>query len=182
MHHKIIFIAGVHGIGKSTLCKSVCSKFHVIHHSASELITKYSHIEFQSNARVKNINRNQHALIGAINKYLDTNKEYLLDGHFCLPDQDGEITEIPLSTFRAISPMAIILLHDNPSNIYSRLKDRNREEWDLDLLSSFQEQELHYSRSVATKLDIPSLRANPFTDREIIHEFIANLLEQKTLS
>ena len=177
MPHKIIFIGGVHGIGKTTLCKSVCSEFNVIHHSASELITKHSHIEFQSSARVENIDRNQDALIGAINKYLNTNKTYLLDGHFCLFDQDGRITKMPLSTFMAISPMAIILLHDNPSNIYSRLQDRNREICDLDLLSSFQEQELHYSRSVATKLDIPCLRANPFTDREIIHEFIANLLE-----
>jgi len=177
MHHKIIFIAGVHGIGKSTLCKSVCSRFNVIHHSASELITKHSHIEFQSNARVQNIDRNQDALISAINKYLDTTKKYLLDGHFCLLDQDGEITKIPLSTFITMSPMAIFLLHDNPSNIHSRLRDRDREEWDLDLLSSLQEQELHYSRSVATELDIPYRRANPFTDREIIHEFIANLLE-----
>ncbi|HUU18176.1 MAG TPA: ATP-binding protein [Sedimentisphaerales bacterium] len=177
MHHKIIFIGGVHGIGKTTLCKSVCTKFNVIHHSASKLITKYSHIKLPSNMRVENINRNQDALIQAINKYLDTNKNYLLDGHFCLLDQDGVITKIPLSTFTAISPMAIILLHDDPSNIYSRLQDRDREILDIDLLSSFQEQELHYSRSVATKLNIPYLKANRITDRETIDKFIADMLE-----
>ena len=177
MHHKIIFIGGVHGIGKTTLCKSVCSKFNVIHYSASELITKYSHIEFPSNRRIENINRSQDALIRAINKDLDNNKNYLLDGHFCLLDQDGEITKIPLSTFTAISPMAIILLYDNPSNIYFRLQDRDREIYDMDLLLSFQEQELHYSQSVATKLNIPYLKASPFTDREMIYEFIGDLLK-----
>ena len=177
MHHKIIFIGGVHGIGKTTLCKSVCSKFNVIHHSASELITRYSHIEFQSNARVENINRNQDALISAIGKYLSTKKEYLLDGHFCLLDQEGEITKIPLSTFIAISPMAILLLHDNPSNIYFSLQKRNREIGDMDLLFSFQEQELHYSQWVATKLNIPYLKANLSTDREIIDKFITDKLK-----
>lgn len=176
MHHKIIFIGGVHGVGKTTLCESACSKFNVIHYSASDLIKKYSHIELPSNVRVKNINRNQDALISTINKHLDTNKNYLLDGHFCLLDQDGEITKIPLSTFTAMSPMAIILLHDNPSNIYFRIQDSGREIHDMDLLLSFQEQELHYSQSVATKLNIPYLKANPFTDREIIYEFIADKL------
>lgn len=177
MHHKIIFIGGVHGIGKTPLCKSVCTKFNVIHHSASKLITKYSHIKFPSNKRVENIKRNQDALICAINKYLDTNKNYLLDGHFCLLDQDGVVTKIPLSTFTVISPMAIILLHDDPSNICFRLQDRDGEIYDMDLLSSFQKQELHYSRLVATKLNIPYLKANQFTDREIIDKFLGDLLK-----
>ncbi|MBW7989516.1 MAG: AAA family ATPase [Planctomycetes bacterium] len=177
MHHKIIFIGGVHGVGKTPLCKSVCTKFNVIHHSASKLITKYSHIKFPSNKRVENIQRNQDALICAINKYLDTNKNYLLDGHFCLLDQDGVVTKIPLSTFTVISPMFIILLHEDPSNIYFRLQDRDRERYDMDFLSSFQKQELHYSRLVATKLNIPYLKANPFTDREIIDKFISDILE-----
>ncbi len=177
MHHKIIFIGGVHGIGKTPLCKSICTKFNVIHHSASKLITKYSHIKFPSNKRVENIKRNQDALICAINKYLDTNKNYLLDGHFCLLDQDGVVAKIPLSTFTAISPMAIILLHDDPSNIYCCLQDRDGEIYDMDLLSSFQKQEFHYSRLVATKLNIPYLKAKPSTDREIIDKFLADILE-----
>ena len=177
MHHKIIFIGGVHGIGKTTLCQSVCSKFDVIHHSAGELIKRYSHIEFASNARVENIDRNQEALINAINEYMDTSKNYLMDGHFCLLNQDGAVTKIPEPTFNAISPMAIILLHDDPSNIHSRLKDRDREIYDLDLLVSFQKQELDYSRSVATKLNIPYLKASPSTDREIIDKFIGDQLE-----
>ena len=175
--HKIIFIGGVHGVGKTPLCKSVCTKFNVIHHSASKLIEKYSHIKFSSNMRVENINRNQEILIQAINKYLDINKNYLLDGHFCLLNQDGIITEIPLPTFTVISPVAIILLYENPSNIYSRLKNKGKKIYDMDLLTSFQEQELRYSRAVATKLNIPYLKTNPITDREIIDKFIADMLE-----
>lgn len=177
MNHRIIFIAGVHGVGKTTLCRSICSKFDAVHHSASELIAKYSHIEFPPNTRVKNINRNQEALINAIKEYLDTEKKYLLDGHFCLLNQEGVITKIPISTFRAILPMAIILLHDDPSNILSRLKDMDRDIYDMNLLSSFQEQELEYSRSVAAQLNTPYLRANPQTDRDKIHRFIADQFE-----
>jgi adenylate kinase len=176
MHYKIIFIGGVHGIGKTTLCRSICKKFDVIHHSASELIKRHSHIEFASNARVENIDRNQGVLINAINEYLETNKMYLMDGHFCLLNQDGVVTKIPISTFTAISPIAVILLHDDPSNIHSRLKDRDKEIYDMDLLVSFQQQELDYSRSVAARLNIPYLKANPSTDYEIIDEFIGDQL------
>lgn len=178
MYHKIIFIGGVHGIGKTTLCRSICKKFDVNHYSASELIKRHGHIEFSSNARVENIDRNQEFLINAINEYLDTSKKYLMDGHFCLLNQDGAVTKIPEPTFTAISPVAIILLHDDPSNIHSRLKDRDREIYDLDLLVSFQEQELDYSRSIATKLNIPYLKANPSIDNEIIDKFIVDQLEQ----
>ena len=174
MHHKIIFIGGVHGIGKTTLCRSICSKFNITHHSASELIKRYSHIEFALNARVENIDENQEALINAINEYLDPQKKYIMDGHFCLLNQDGKVTKIPEPTFTAISPLAIILLHDDPSNIHSRLKDRDRKIYDLDLLVSFQEQELNYSQSVASKLNISYLKANPFRDRERIDKFIAD--------
>lgn len=177
MHHTIIFIGGVHGVGKTTLCTSICSKFDVVHHSASELIKRYRHIEFPLNGRVENINRNQDALINAINEYLDTGEKYLLDGHFCLLDQDGVITKIPIATFIALSPIGIILLHDDPSDIHFRLRDRDREIYDMDTLSFFQEQELHYSRSVAAKLNVPYLRANPFADREMIDRFIGDQLE-----
>ena len=177
MHHKIVFVGGVHGIGKTTLCQSVCFKFDVIHQSASELIKRYSHIEFAQNARVENIDRNQEALINAINEYLDTSKKYLMDGHFCLLNKDRVVTKIPEPTFIAISPVAIILLHDDPSNIYFHLKERDKEIYDLALLTSFQEQELDYSRSIAAKLNIPHLTANPSIDREAIDEFVADKLE-----
>ena len=177
MKYKIIFIGGVHGIGKTALCRSICKKFEVIHHSASELIKRYGHIEFAPNARVENIDRNQEFLINAIHEYLDTSKIYLMDGHFCLLNQDSIITKIPEPTFIAISPMAIILLHDDPRNIHSHLKEKNREIYDLDLLVSFQEQESDYSRFVATKLNVPYLKANPSTEREIIDKFIADKLE-----
>lgn len=36
----IIFIAGIHGVGKSTLCKKLSSRYNIEHYSASELIKK----------------------------------------------------------------------------------------------------------------------------------------------
>jgi len=176
MRHKIIFIGGVHGVGKTTLCKSVSSEFNIKHYSASELIKKYSNIKFEPNARVKNINRNQDMLIQAINTYLEINKIYILDGHFCLLNQASEITKIPLATFTQMAPSAIILLHNNPNDIYSRLKDQERYIYDVGLLTSFQDQELQYSRFVANKLGIPYLKAKPLINREIVDDFIADLI------
>lgn len=176
MQRKIIFVGGVHGVGKTTLCNSLCSKFNVIHHSASDLISKLKQIDLPSNKRVDNIDGNQDTLITAINEYLEFDKHYLLDGHFCLLDQDKRVTKIPLSTYTAISPMAVLLLYDDPRNIYARLKERDKERYQMDLLISFQQEEILYSESVASGLNIPYLKANPFMDSEKIEKFVLSLL------
>lgn len=178
MQRRIIFVGGVHGVGKTTLCNSLCSKFNVIHHSASGLISKLKQVDFSSNKQTNDIEGNQNSLITAINDFLDHDKYCLLDGHFCLIDQDGKVSKIPHSTYAAMSPAAIILLHDDPKNIHSRLRERDKEKYNMDLLDSFQEEEISYSRTVASDLEIPYLKANPFVDRETIFNFVANLLER----
>jgi hypothetical protein len=72
--------------------------------------------------------------------------------------------------------MAVLLLYDDPRNIYSRLKERDKKRYNMDLLVSFQQEETLYSESVANGLNIPYLKANPFMDREKIDKFVVSLL------
>ncbi|MBK6959063.1 MAG: AAA family ATPase [Nitrosomonas sp.] len=173
---KIVFIGGIHGVGKSTLCNSICAHLNAEHHSASELISRIGETNYLSTKRVTNIGKNQDVLITAINKYLGFEKAYLLDGHFCLLNQNGDVAEIPFSTFEAISPVAIVVLFDDPSKIYTRLKERDKERYIISSLSAFQENEINYSKSVASHLNIPYLKANPFVDSEAILKFVAKFL------
>lgn len=177
IRHKIIFVGGVHGVGKTTLCKSLCLKFNVEHHSASGLISRLKQVRFSSK-RTNNIEENQDALIVAIDEFLNYDKYYILDGHFCLIDQNANVIKIPSSTYTAMAPAAIILLNDDPNDIHLRLMERDKEKFNVDLLKSFQEEEVSYSKAIASDLAIPYLQANPFTDREIILNFVGNLLEK----
>jgi len=38
MNKEIIFIGGIHGVGKGTLCKRIASDLNIIHLSASEVL------------------------------------------------------------------------------------------------------------------------------------------------
>lgn len=40
MKRQIIFVGGIHGVGKTTLCKKIESRYNMEHFSASNLIAK----------------------------------------------------------------------------------------------------------------------------------------------
>lgn len=173
---KVIFVAGVHGVGKTTLCNALATKFGIEYFSASNLITKEKEEAHLRSKQVENIAGNQDYLVVAINKYLNDINWYLLDGHFCLLNKDNEITRIPYSTYEGIDPSAILVLVDKPENIQARLDLRDSIRYDLALLRSFQEQEIFYAEYVRDKLRIPYLMSNPIENKEEIFTFIKGLL------
>ena len=175
MKRQIIFIGGVHGVGKTTLCKKIESRFNIEHFSASNLIAKEKAEENLRNKQVENITGNQDFLVTAINKYFKSETWYLLDGHFCLLNKNNEITKIPYSTYEGICPSAIIVLVDEPENIYTRLNLRDSIKHDLSLLRSFQEQEIDYADYIKDKLNIPYIMCN-ISEEEKIYTFIEDLV------
>ncbi len=173
---RIIFIGGIHGVGKTTLCNSLCSQFNIEHRSASKLIAKINENNLTSNKLVRNIQENQDALIVSINKYLETGKNYIIDGHFCLLNANGRIEQIPISTYKSMYLVGIIVLFDDPLNIFKRLGDRDKLLYDINLLSRFQDEETNYAKYISEYLKIPYLKANPFFDNKIISKFISNFI------
>lgn len=174
-------MGGIHGVGKSTFCKSIASKINAEHLSASKLISMAKKENITKNKRVENIDRNQDILIYAINEYLDDKKLCLLDGHFCLINETGGISKVPEQTYRSIFPVAIIVLHDEPDKIHTRLNERDNENYNLEFIKNFQEQELIYSKDVANNLNIPHLPCNPFTDQNNTYRFIGDILGKETI-
>jgi adenylate kinase len=176
MKHKIIFVGGVHGVGKTSLCNKVCEELDIDHYSASDLIKKVKNVKFPTNKHIKEIEENQDSLIIAVDNYINCKTVSLLDGHFCLLDSHGKVAEVPMATFLSLSPIAIIVLNDEPSKIYARIKARDGEESGVDGIVKFQESEIKYSKVVSEKLGVPYLLANPFTEGEAIKDFIKNLI------
>jgi adenylate kinase len=90
-------------------------------------------------------------------------------------NKNNEITKIPYSTYEGICPSGIILLVDEPENIYNRLKLRDNIKHDLSLLSSLQEQEIDYADYIKDKLNIPYIICN-ISEEEKIYTFIEDFL------
>jgi len=106
----MIFISGVHGVGKSYFCNKVKAELGIDTFSASRLIAERKHTRFSSDKLIPDIDANQQYLLMAIQELDVSNPNYLLDGHFCLLNAKGQVTRISSETFTALRPKAIVLL------------------------------------------------------------------------
>lgn len=161
--HNIAFIGGIHGVGKSTICQHICSNLNFEYFSASELI-KWAEInEDPKNKLVQNIPETQNRLIVGLKNIVQKNKNYLLDGHYCLLNSNNEVVKVPLDTFKRINPFSLSLILGDISEIKQRLESRDNKPYDYHLLENLQSEELSYAKYVSKVLGI-SLNVGMPTD------------------
>lgn len=172
MRFNIIFISGVHGVGKGTICGKLSSHIGCPHYSASDLIRSVKNTEIDENKIVIEADKNQDYLITALDHLnLDTNF-IIVDGHFCLQG-DKVIIEIPLETFESMKLTAIVLLTDEPTEIYRRMHARDYCSLSVDVITNLQEREKERARYVASSLEVPILEAG-IDDYEKISEWVVS--------
>lgn len=150
----IIFDGGIHGVGKSAVCKSITDKQDDLHYySSSELINW----ENSKDKEVIDVQGNQDILVQALESLLDEigTNSILLDGHFWLLTCSGCIQEVPLSTFINMNPSLIIVISADEEVVKNRLKTRDNKDYDIDFLREFQSCEKEYAKQVASVLKLP---------------------------
>ena len=154
----IIFVGGIHGVGKSTICRRLCADLNLEYLSASELITDYKAMMATKNLDkgklVINISDNQAVLAAALRARKQSEVKRLLDGHFTLLDVNKQVKGIPLETFIAIMPKVLIVLVDDPGLIMERLLKRDGRKYDLALLAYMQEQELLHAKQIGFQMSL----------------------------
>lgn len=176
-NYRIIFVAGTHGVGKTTFCSVLSQYIDSQTVSASDIIKKQ--IDLNNNKSVKNIDNNQNTLIEGISKLKINCRYLLLDGHFCLLDSDYNIKYIPIAIFHTLNPIGIILLKCDPNQIFARLLRRDGQySWSISIINNMQSKEYARAFKVASKLDVPILTFD--TEKYPSEEGIGNIL--KTLS
>lgn len=173
---KIVFVGGIHGVGKTTLCKKISNELALEHYSSSELISKLKAKNISKDKKVNDISGNQNILLQSVNKYLSEEKLYLLDGHFCLLDSYGCVTKIPFDTFKHLCLEAIIVLVDDESKISERLMGRDTRLYPISLVKQFQTDEIQYAKEVAEYLNIKYKIINVSTDFNEALLFIKNIM------
>lgn len=154
MKGNIIFIGGIHGVGKGTLCKNVASELNITHITASEVLKWDEFTSDSANKYVTDIQATQERLLCNLEKIVQPEQTYLLDGHFCLFNNEGKIDKVPDKTFIRINPVKLVLITENPEVICSRLFQRDGIEYNIRLLEQMQEFEKAHALYIYNLLNI----------------------------
>ncbi|ARO88760.1 AAA family ATPase [Nitrosospira lacus] len=174
---KVIFVAGIHGVGKTTGCMAVAEELGIPYYTASQIIKgeKASAVVEQSKL-VADIDENQRLLIQGVSKLIKGGR-FLLDGHFTIQrESDGGIQAVPVDIFRQLRIEGIVTYTDAPSKIAKRMQLRDGVLPSVGLLQAHQEAEIAHAKHVAAVLSVPLVVLQAFdTDgmkQAIISEWI----------
>lgn len=149
----IIFISGIHGVGKTTLAEKISRKLNVKHLSASDLIA----IELGDRKKTKKAGdmlKSQNSLIFAMSKIKNNANPIILDGHFVLRVDQGIYTSIPEVVFKSIGIDFVILIEDEITYILNRLNERGDFSWNYYELKKMAELERKQAILISSCLGI----------------------------
>ena len=121
----VFFMGGVHGVGKTTIAKSVADQMGFITATCSSIIRDEQSSNALSIPNAGSIDRNQEALVRGVEKMRGKGRPLLLDGHFSLLASGVTPTEIPISFFHELNPDGIILIEEIASEIVRRIWGRD---------------------------------------------------------
>jgi len=168
--NKIIFIGGIHGSGKGTICNQTSKDFEIPHFSCSKLL-KWEELSSISNKKVDDFEVTQNRLLNGIRSNISPEKLTLLDGHFCLLNQEGTPEKIEEQTFTDINPILIAIVTEDVNTIHDRLENRDGNSYELDILDKMQQLEYSQAKAVSNLLTIPLIELNSKNIEEF-HKFI----------
>ncbi len=151
-----IFIAGIHGVGKTYLAKPAADRVGLRYATASQLIREErGHASWDAAKKVDEVADNQAALIKAVERINASGQTLLLDGHLVLRKAIGEHERLPDVVFRDLDCSAIILLTCPVSTVLQRLSARGDVSWSEVEIRAFANAEHEQAEAVASSLRIP---------------------------
>lgn len=170
--NKLIFITGVHGVGKSNLAKKLSEKFNINFFTASEIITRTSNnIYHKLNYKcVPSIEENQSILLTELLRIRVLYNIFILDGHFVLLNQDSIPTPIAVEFISKIAPSLVILITDDPRKIAKRISNRDGQLYDTLLITKMQDLERITVTRYCKNLGIPHIEIDIQSNEDPLSE------------
>ena len=183
-HGVAMFIGGVHGVGKTTICKASLDPLGFDCISASELIRRHVTMH-KTDKRVRNVGKNQDVLVTESNKEKSKSLLYGLDGHYCLLNKDGVIERLSIEVFRSLGFDLLALVDSTVDEVVKRLQARDGTKWSKKTVSALMSAERTHARRVAKALNMPLvvLDAQKENGAEVIVSALSEVLSvRRTVS
>lgn len=155
-HGLSVFIGGVHGVGKTTICNDVLDPLGFDCCSASDLIRRRVTMH-KTDKRVKNVDGNQEVLVRESSKEAAKTLLYGLDGHFCVLDARGEIERLSIEVFRLLKLNILVLIDSTVDVVQNHLRKRDGTAWTKTRIARLMRAERTHAKIIAAKLGIPLL-------------------------
>ncbi|WP_372795543.1 AAA family ATPase [Pontiella sp.] len=149
-----LFVGGIHGVGKTTICQKAFAPLGYCCMTASSLMASDGPRP-DKNKRVDDVPGNQTALIEQLSVKRQKHNRLLLDGHFTVLNRLSKIEPINISVFQEMNPSGLLLIKGDSKEISVSLSKRDGEKWTISFLKSLQRAEELHARKVAIELNIP---------------------------
>jgi adenylate kinase len=108
---------------------------------------------------VPDVDANQVILLRGLVAYRARNasdlRVLLLDGHFSLWNASGAVEDVPLGVFKAIAPVALLLIEAPPVTVHGRLASRAADPPSVETIERLAEHERRRALETAKALNIP---------------------------
>lgn len=154
---RVVFVGGVHGVGKSSMCSDAAAVLGATHLTASTLIREAKHEAVSSGSkRAQDVPGNQELLVGRFKQVeAGLTGVILLDGHFTVLDADGAPVRLPADLFRSLGIESLVCVRGDPASISYRVGRRDGSGASSEEVSRHQQIELEQARLVSEANDIP---------------------------
>lgn len=168
----VIFVSGVYGVGKSTLCDKLSEKLRIPAFSAGDLISEINGEKYGKNKNVIDAKYNQDVLVSAVEEKLRTLPQFILAGHFCIIDKSFEVELLPEIVFSKLHLQQIVLLEADVLRIQENISNRDQKVYPVYTLEKLILAEREQAKKIAKELKIPLT----------MHSMYFNHLDEKILA
>ena len=151
----VLFLAGIYGVGKSTLGETLSQRQGIPFYSAGDLISQVNGEIYGANKIVADKVGNQYILAIQIERLLKQYDRILLAGHFCIVNKRGEVDCLPQDTFKKLHLNKIILLEAEEEQILDHLRSRDAKYYSPELVTALRQAEREMAYAVSTELNCP---------------------------
>ena len=151
----VIFVAGVYGVGKSTMCSSLSELLNIDAYSAGDLISECNNEIYGKNKKVRDKDSNQNVLIECVEHKLREKHSIILAGHFCILGNDDKPDILPEFVYEKIQISAIVLLEASVQTVINHLEKRDGKEYSSELIQSFIRLERQQAEKISKKIHVP---------------------------
>lgn len=164
----VLFVGGIHAVGKTYVLKPVCERMGLRHATASQFIREQrGRHSWDASRQVNEIDENQIALIEAVEQIDKGGEVLVLDGHFALRKSVNVHEKIGLETFAKLNIRGVVLLEAPSTVVAERLRLRGDATWDLVEIETFALAELGHAQTICGELQFPLIRLYCSTEKEV---------------